>query len=107
MAAISGCAANALPPASGADPARDTFAVGFRYAADRPAPGNYLAFVRQAERVCTISNGQRMTSHRMNRACVEDLLDRGVVRMDRPQMAAIHDLRTGSHTDSSRTLAAR
>ncbi len=107
VAAIAGCAVIAVTPASRADAARETVSVGFRYDAGKPALDNYLAFVRQAERACTISNGQRLASRWIDRACVEDLLDKAVARMDRPQLAAIHDLRTGNHTDSSRTLAAR
>ena len=107
MAAISGCAAIALAPSSSADPARETFSVSFRYDAGKPAFDNYLTFMRQAERACTATNGQRMTARRVDRVCVEDLLDKVVARLDRPQLAAIHDLRTGVRADSSRTLAAR
>ena len=106
MAAISGCAAIALSP-SHADPARETFSIGFRYDAGKPAVDNYLSFARQAERACADVNGQRLVSRRADDACVEDLLDKVVSRMGRPQLAEIHDLRTGVRADSSRTLAAR
>jgi hypothetical protein len=105
--AISGCAAIALASQGGADPVRETFSIGFRYDADKPAMDNYLAFARQAERACSMTNGQRLSLRRVDRACVEDLLDKVVVRMDRPQLAEIHDVRTGVRAVSSRTLAAR
>ena len=106
MAAFFGCAAIALSP-SHADPARETFEIGFRYDAGKPALDNYMSFAREAERACSGPNGQRLIARRIDRACVEDLLDKVVSRMDRPQLAAIHDVRTGVRADSSRTLAAR
>jgi len=105
--AVSGCAAIALAPQSGADPAREVFSVGFRYDADKTAIDNYLGFARQAERVCSVTDGQRLILRQIDRACVDDLLGKVVVRMDRPQLAEIHDIKTGVRADSSRTLAAR
>ena len=105
--AISACAAIALTPHSDADPARETFSIGFRYDDGKPAFDNYLAFARQAERACSVTNGQPLPLRRVDRACVAGLLDKVVARMNRPQLADIHDLRTGVRTDSSRSLAAR
>lgn len=87
-AAVTGCTAIALAPYSDADPARVTFKIGFHYDADKSALDNYLAFTNQADRACRIPNG------------------RGV-GMERPQLASIHETRTGIRADSSRTLAAR
>ena len=106
VAAFVGCAAIALSP-SHADPAREAFSIGFRYDAGKPALDNYLSFAHQAERACADVSGKRLVSRRADEACVEDLLAKVVSRMARPQLAAIHDARTGVRADSSRTLAAR
>jgi hypothetical protein len=105
--AILGCSAIALAPHGAADPARETFSIAFRYDAGKPALDNYLSFARQAERVCSVTRGQRLVLRSVDRACVEDLLGKVVARMDRPQLAAIHDRITGVRIDSSRSLAAR
>ncbi len=105
--AVAGCTAIALAPRGGADPARETISISFLYDADKPAMDNYLVFARQAERACSMTNGQRLSLRRVDRACVEDLLEKVVVGMDRPRLAEIHDVRTGARADSSRTLVAR
>lgn len=106
-AAVTGCTAIALAPHSDADPARVTFKIGFHYDADKSALDNYLAFTNQADRACRIPNGRGVDMGRVDRACAEDLLEQVVRRMERPQLASIHETRTGIRADSSRTLAAR
>jgi len=105
--AILGCSAIALAPRSDSDPVPETFSIAFRYDAGKPALDNYLSFARHAERVCSVTSGLRLVLRSVDRACVEDLLDKVVERMDRPQLAAIHDRITGVRIDSSRSLAAR
>lgn len=107
MIAVSSCAVIALAPLGGADTAREAFSISFRYDAGKPALDNYVSFARQAERACAAPMLNTKGVRRIDRACVEDLLDKVVVRMERPQLAEIHTLRTGVRADSSRTLAAR
>jgi hypothetical protein len=107
VAAVAGVAAIAFSPRGAADPARETFAVGFRYDADKQALDNYLAFARQAERACDAPMLNTKGVRRTDRACVEGLLDGLVTRMGRPQLAEVHAQRTGLRVDSSRMLAAR
>lgn len=106
-AAVTGCTAIALAPHGDADPARETFTIGFRYHADKSALDNYLAFANQAARACRIPGGRGIEMGRVDRACAENLLEQVVTRMERPQLASIHETRTGVRADSSRTLAAR
>jgi hypothetical protein len=107
VAATLGVAAIAFAPRGAADPSRETFAVTFRYDAERSALDNYLAFARQAETACSAADMNTRGVRRIDRACVEGLLDEVVSGMTRTQLADLHAAKTGRRADSSRTLAAR
>jgi hypothetical protein len=106
-AAVLGTAALAFAPHTAADPARETFAVSFRYDAAKGPLENYLAFARQAERACAVPGLRPLDQRMQSRVCAEDLINRMVAAMGRADLAEIHALRTGRPDDSSRMLAAR
>jgi hypothetical protein len=104
--AILGVAAIAAAPRAASDTAAN-FTLEFRFDTARSALDNYLAFARAAEDACSGQGPRRLDLRQLERACVEDVMERLVAAMGRSDLAAIHAQRLGRPDDSSRTLAVR
>jgi len=107
VAAIAGASAIAFAPPVAADRDSASFTLEARYDAARTALDNYLAFARQIERACKQHGVRGLDVRKQELACARETMDRLVGRMDRAELAEIHDLRIGRPADSSRMLAVR
>jgi hypothetical protein len=82
-----------------ADIGREKVTVEFRYDANKSPAANYSSFQRTALRACSTPAPRPLALATHEKSCAEDLMDKLVDRMQRADLASVHDRRTGRAGD--------
>jgi hypothetical protein len=78
-------------PAAFADGPRQTIQARFAFNPDEPAAQIYSDLTRTARRACELSGTRSLNAVKHEHACVEEMVQDGVAKLGRADVASVHD----------------